>query len=433
MSIKKHIPFVYYADDFTGATDELAVLANAGANAILFVEPPTKKQLTSLRNINAIGIASNNRALATSTVKRKLATDFELIAQQIEYSFLHYKICSTFDSSPTIGSIGVAIDEGIKQLNATIIPIVGGHPNLGRYCVFGNLFASVGTGTNTKVHRVDRHPSMSKHPTTPALDSDLVSALALQTKHKIAHIDLLEINKGKNLISNKLKDVESEYKVVLLDAQTINHIHHIGDAITYYALINNCNMFCIGPSSVAEAFGFAMNKNKNWIPNTDWLVVKKTNPTIVFSGSCSVVTKQQIEAALQNGFEEIIIKPYLAKLEINKILKSIIEKHNQKISLIIHTGKHLVKNINPEKLGNIFGTIALGLVEQVKLKRIVFAGGDTSSFAAKAMGIKAMKFKQPYVQGAPICEVVYTSKLLNGLELNFKGGQVGDENYFCNI
>ncbi len=431
MSTKKHIPFVFYADDFTGATDELEVLTKSGASSILFVEPPTKKQLAGLRNIDAVGIASNNRALGFAKLKQKLKIDFALIHNNISSSFIHYKICSTFDSSPQIGSIGIALDEGIKQFKASFVPIIGGHPSLGRYCVFGNLFAKVGTGTQSKVYRIDRHPSMKNHPTTPALESDLIKMLGKQTKANIQLIDWTIINKGKFEIELYLQKKVSASNVVLFDAQTINHIHHIGVGINYYATVNSLQTFAIGPSSVAEALGYAMNQRKNWIANKEWSVVKKLNSTIVFSGSCSVVTQQQIAFALQNGFEELIIKA--SEKNINKIVDQLLFFKNNSKSVIVHSGKPNFNKINPKTLGNLFGKIALGLLQATKVKRIVFAGGDTSSFAAKAMGVNALQFKQPYVQGAPICKVVHSSKLLNNMELNFKGGQVGEPNYFMNI
>jgi hypothetical protein len=38
------------------------------------------------------------------------------------------------------------------------VPIVGGQPSLGRYCVFGHLYAPAGQGG--EVHCIDRHPTM---------------------------------------------------------------------------------------------------------------------------------------------------------------------------------------------------------------------------------------------------------------------------------
>ncbi|MNR64445.1 hypothetical protein D3C85_1870940 [compost metagenome] len=57
---------------------------------------------------------------------------------------MHYKTCSTFDSAPHIGSIGAAIRVLQPYAGNAFVPIVGGQPNLRRYCGFGNLFASAG-------------------------------------------------------------------------------------------------------------------------------------------------------------------------------------------------------------------------------------------------------------------------------------------------
>jgi uncharacterized protein YgbK (DUF1537 family) len=68
--------------------------------------------------------------------------------------------------------------------------------------------------------------------------------------------------------------------------------------------------------------------------------------------------------------------------------------------------------------------------EKIKLKRVVIAGGDTSSYAARAMQIDAVEMIAPLVSGAPLCKAHSKNDRINGLEVNFKGGQVGSENYF---
>jgi 3-oxoisoapionate kinase len=85
----------------------------------------------------------------------------------------------------SVGSIGKAIDCGATVFQNKLIPVIGGMPALGRYCLFGNLFARMGIGSNGKIYRLDRHPSMSKHPVTPADESDLRLHLGKQTEKKI--------------------------------------------------------------------------------------------------------------------------------------------------------------------------------------------------------------------------------------------------------
>lgn len=76
------------------------------------------------------------------------------------------------------------------------------------------------------------------------------------------------------------------------------------------------------------------------------------------------------------------------------------------------------------------GNIARQAVEKIICKRVVIAGGDASSYAARAMGIDAVEMIAPLVTGAPLCKAISNNKSINGLEVNFKGGQVGSENYF---
>ena len=87
----------------------------------------------------------------------------------LEAAFCHYKVCSTFDSSPTIGSIGRAIEIGQRLFAQANVPLVVGAPQLKRYTAFGNLFAAY----QGEIYRIDRHPVMARHPVTPMNEADL--------------------------------------------------------------------------------------------------------------------------------------------------------------------------------------------------------------------------------------------------------------------
>ena len=87
----------------------------------------------------------------------------------------HYKVCSTFDSSPGVGSIGRAMELGRAVFRSRqSVPVVVGAPHLGRAVVFGNLFAEA----DGAWYRIDRHPTMRRHPVTPMTEADLRLHLA---------------------------------------------------------------------------------------------------------------------------------------------------------------------------------------------------------------------------------------------------------------
>lgn len=67
------------------------------------------------------------------------------------------------------------------------ITLVVGAPALGRYVAFGNLFAR--SGQDSEVFRLDRHPTMRRHPVTPMRESDLRLVLAEQTDRQIGLVD----------------------------------------------------------------------------------------------------------------------------------------------------------------------------------------------------------------------------------------------------
>jgi 3-oxoisoapionate kinase len=110
--------------------------------------------------------------------------------------------------------------------------------------------------------------------------------------------------------------------------------------------------------------------------------------------------------------------------------KAFFQKGN---SVIVHangTKRKSKKNISPEKLGRALGRIAREVASQGLYRRLVISGGDTSSYAAREMGIISVEMIAPLVVGAPLCKATAPNSPIDGFEVNFKGGQVGAENYF---
>lgn len=177
------ILLAFYGDDFTGSTDALEFITRAGAKAVLFTEVPTAEQLAAIPGLNVYGVAGKTRSLSPGEMGKILMPAFEQM-KTTGARHVHYKVCSTFDSSATIGSIGKAIDCGAAVFKNEFTPVLGGMPALGRYCLFGNLFAKMGIGSDGAIYRLDRHPSMSMHPVTPATESDLTKLLGGQTAKK---------------------------------------------------------------------------------------------------------------------------------------------------------------------------------------------------------------------------------------------------------
>jgi len=340
---------------------------------------------------------------------------------------VHYKVCSTFDSSTKVGSIGKAIDCGAAVFQNKLIPVIGGMPALGRYCLFGNLFARMGIGSNGKIYRLDRHPSMSKHPVTPADESDLRLHIGKQTEKKIGLIDITQLD----LPVEQWKEALTDEEVVLVDTMYEEQLAKIGEWMQ--GLEEGKILFSVGGSGVEAALGNYWNEKGILNKVSEWKKTVKATPLLVVSGSCSPVTAAQIAWAKANGFAEVIID---AQKTVDEgtvdaaVLNHVAVFLQKQKNVLVHTGSKQRENLSSEKLGTALGTIAKHAVLHSNLKRVVVAGGDTSSYAARAMEIDAVEMIAPMVSGAPLCKAYSKNEKINGLEVNFKGGQVGGEDYF---
>jgi len=192
-------------------------------------------------------------------------------------------------------------------------------------------------------------------------------------------------------------------------------------------------LFSVGSSGIEMALGSFWNSTGALQKVESWPAINSVDPLLVISGSCSPVTAAQIEFAKMNGFEEVILDTTKV-CENGRIEEGLVENVYQLLlqrkDVIVHTGGKSAENLSSEVLGRVLGTIAKRAVEKTKIKRVVAAGGDTSSYAARAMEIEALEMIAALIPGAPLCKAHSENKFIDGLEMNLKGGQVGSEDYF---
>ena len=442
------LALAFYGDDFTGSTDALEQLTLAGVRTMLFLEPPSAAQLKKYPGLQTIGVAGISRSLAPEAMRSELTPIFKRL-KALGVRHVHYKVCSTFDSSPEIGNIGCVLDVAEKIFRTPFVPLLAAAPALGRYTVFGTHFARYGIGSCGRIFRLDRHPSISRHPITPMLEADLRLHLAKQTKKKVALFDILQVGLPEKDARAALNGILKEKPdAVLFDAISPEHLARIGGLMDGFASAKQ-PLFSVGSSGIEAALTTWWGER----PRAPQRRVEKrlastlappARQILVGSGSCSPVTEKQIAWALKNGFTEVFLdaqallssKGYgreisRANTEATKLLQA-------GRSVIIHTtrggpNKHIttkLKDRTARVLGVALGAVLWGVLVETKIRRLCIAGGDTSSFAARTLGIEALEMIAPLTPGAPLCRVIAPDSPANGLEIVFKGGQVGAENYF---
>jgi len=411
----------YYGDDFTGSTDVMEALATHGVKTVLFTARPSDRQRASFADCDAIGLAGTSRSETPAWMDQHLRDAFQWL-KSLNARHCHYKVCSTFDSSPAIGNIGKAIEIGRDVFDQSLIPLVVGAPQLKRYTVFGHLFAAY----RGEVYRIDRHPVMSRHPVTPMTESDLRLHLAAQTRLPVS------------LWSEQLPDGDG---VLLLDVLDSESQAAAGRKLLDIAA--GYGPFVAGSSGVEYAMLRAWKRSND----TSFADVPAADRVVAVSGSVSPTTERQIRYALAHGFRGIEVDALSLARE-DADLTSVIAAGEailgQGASVLIHSALGAATDKSREldsrqgarhALGRSLGKIARALIERSGVRRVIIAGGDTSSHAISALGVYALQTRMPLpaTPGSPLCVAFSDTDRLNGLELALKGGQIGADDYFVSI
>jgi uncharacterized protein YgbK (DUF1537 family) len=414
----------FYGDDFTGSTDAMESLARSGVRTVLFTEPPSPQMLAKYPGIGAFGVAGLTRSKSPDEMEAILRPVFAALKES-GAPIVHYKVCSTFDSSPTVGSIGRVIDIGVDIFGARFIPVVVGAPSLGRHCVFGNLFARA--GTESEPFRLDRHPSMSKHPTTPMDEADLRLLLAKQTLLPIGLFDILEVERSD--ASRKFDKFRTTCPVGLVDLLYESQLATVG------ALLDRCDepLFVVGSSGVEAALCAHWQRTGRIAGAARFEALCSVGPIVAVCGSCSPVTARQIQWAVEQGFAEIAINPL--QVDQRKAIASAIDALGLGRSVVIHTGKPDAKLSDllggaSELIGVQLGLLVRQVLEEARPKRVIIAGGDTSGQIAGVLGIKSLEMIAELTRGAPLCRATAPGSSADGIEIIFKGGQIGPVDFF---
>ncbi|HXS69332.1 MAG TPA: four-carbon acid sugar kinase family protein, partial [Candidatus Polarisedimenticolia bacterium] len=297
----------FYGDDFTGSTDALEQLTLAGVRTALFIEAPSRARLKQFPGLQAIGVAGTARSLAPAAMRQELMPALKKL-KSLGVRHVHYKVCSTFDSSPEIGSIGCVLDVAGKIFRAPFVPLLVAAPALGRYTIFGTHFARYGIGSSGRIHRLDRHPSISHHPVTPMTEADLRMHLAKQTKKTIALFDILQVALPEQAARAALNEILAEKPdVVLFDAIYHEQLARIGSLIDGFASEKR-PMFSIGSSGIEAALTACWNEPQRQAgKRLAGTLAPPATQILVGSGSCSPVTKKQIAWAVKNRFAEVAL------------------------------------------------------------------------------------------------------------------------------
>jgi uncharacterized protein YgbK (DUF1537 family) len=451
MAKNDQLKLTFYGDDITGSTDAMEALVLAGVPTVLFLEPPTLKMVSEkFPHIQAVGLAGMSRTMTPQEMESSLPAAFSSL-KELGTPVTHYKVCSTFDSSPSVGSIGRATELGMEVFNSRIVPVAVGAPKLKRFVVFGNHFATIGDLT----YRLDRHPVMSKHPITPMSESDLRLHLGRQTAKKIDLLDVRHLALPDAEMEAFLhKQMDDGVEIIILDTLDRSHLKKIGQLL--WSLGKNSQTFVVGSSGVEFALTELWQAEGLIQPPQEFTSPGPVETIVAISGSASPWTASQIKWALENGFQGIqmdsgrLVDEAAQEVERNKLVDQAVQLISKGQSVLLYsalgpedpmiasTKKQMTASgLSSSSVGKILGTqqglVLKDILAKTGLRRAAVAGGDTCGHVLKQLSIYVLEFIIPLGIAAPLCRASSSNPQLDGMEIALKGGQLGDIDFFASV
>jgi 3-oxoisoapionate kinase len=444
----------FYGDDFTGSTDALEVLAFSGLRCALFLAVPTPERMHALGGFDAIGVAGSTRAMTNAELDAHLPDVFSALAA-LPTPLVHYKVCSTFDSAPATGSIGRVMELARDAFPQPLVPVVAATPALGRYCLFGHLFAR--SGTDGQVYRIDRHPIMSVHPVTPMHESDLARHLGQQTTMPIGHLPLTRFDGSAGSLAAQLTELAPTCRAVVLDGLDAGHLTQAGECLQQMASGMAAPLFVVGGSGVEYGLTQHWQRQDGPAAAVDrYRSFEAVDQVLVVSGSASRLSATQIQAAIDAGFREVAVDvPALGSAQagaaVQRLVQEVLDALASGSSVVMHTARgpndariasliealqahghsaDAARHHGGRLVSDRLGEVVDAIVRAYPLRRLVLSGGDTSSRVTQVLAPEALEIRARLAPGAPLCRLLSSAPHLQGLELALKGGQMGAADYF---
>jgi uncharacterized protein YgbK (DUF1537 family) len=420
----------FLADDLTGASDVLAQAHALGLAGALVLDPA--RPLPT--GVDVVGIAGPARSLQGEALDRTIRDGLAALAP-LPLQVLLYKVCSTFDSSPTVGSIGRAIEILAETFPAHgPVPVVPAQPAFGRYTAFSQ---HVGVHAG-EAYRLDRHPVMSQHPATPMHEADLRLVLSEQLGDGQVPPALHLPAYGNGTFDaqwDRLRRGDGHAFVV--DAVEDDHLDRVAEALLRTAPADRPALV-VGSGGIMAALARA-TAGTSAPPAVS---TGSTGPTLVVSASASVTTAAQIADAVTAGWVEVPVPPdaLVDAAPGTPPAGDWVERVADALAAGQDVIAHSTRGPDDPRLqdgptrtasqvGGTIGRLVGEMVRRGLTRDVVISGGDTSSHALLALRVGELRVAEQFVTAGPVC-VTDPASDVAGCRLLLKGGQVGGPDVF---
>ena len=438
----------FYGDDFTGASENMAQYHRHGLSTFMFLDHPDPGEFAAkARCHDVVGIAGVARSLGPKAMRVEVGRAFQLFCDT-GLRFVQYKLCSTFDSSREVGNLGIVVDLAREVFPDCFLPVFAAIPEFGRYTVFGQHFARFGEA----VFRLDRHPSMSRHPTTPMTDADLGLILEDQGSPRCGLIDIRALASDTATLARAITRERARVTgPIVFDGLSEDDCRIVAEAIWRIAAAAE-PVVALSAQGFAHGFGrFRKGRAGATTPTTESLA--PVEKLLVVSGSAAPITALQIAVFARAGaattrlLASLALDPATMPAVVHATVEAASRALSKGRSVCVYTalgpddedtpavrevaGRMRIDSAEiARRIGAALGETTLQLVARHRLSRVALAGGDTSSYTLRRMAPRGLAVVSgDYETSAHVFRLA-GSPPVDGLEITLKGGQVGDEGFF---
>lgn len=399
------------ADDLTGACDVAGGLTELGfVTTVLLGIPERPLDSTTGNGIDCIVIALRSRtAPVGQAVAESLAAARWLIASGAQR--IYQKYCSTFDSTDR-GNIGPVADALADLLGSGTSVGTPATPQLGRTQRGGRLF----------VNGVELGKSpMRRHPLTPMTESNVVTLLGRQSTRPVTLLGKKERFARGSVPHHVLVDAvdDSDLDALAADLESVERDVLIGGAGGLaLALARRRGGGAPRPDRQRPAEGRRLILCGSGSARTREQISAFAGPILTFDPRSAINPEdraRQLASELARCYDHAEVSPVLVTSASDP-------------TAIRAAQLSLGTAVAAELVERVLGELAVIAADELGVRRMLIAGGETSGAVTAALGVARLDIGNLAAPGVPW--TIGTRPSGEAIALLLKSGNFGERNLF---
>jgi D-threonate/D-erythronate kinase len=419
----RHIAII--ADDLTGASDSGVQFARKGLETQVIFD--LEHFYTDIREMDAVVLDTDSRSVSQEVAYEKV-TEAAIQVKQSGFKHVYKKMDSTLR-----GNLGTEIDAVMDKIQVDFAVVAPAFPKIGRTTLNGVHFLNGVSIDQTEI---------SRDPKCPVKESNLVKLFTSQSKRKVDLIPLETLRSGNKQVLSQIKSLLQEHiEIIVFDAVTEEDLQQIAEMMAS----SDYRVLWAGSAGLADYLPKALSFS---VSSSKVLAIPVTNkPVLLVAGSISKVTRGQVStfnmnpqvAAVELNTVQAIASDEGSLQEIKRCRKELLTAISvgSDVSLCASSSPEHVKSskaagaargFDPTEVSNriadILGEIASGIIQEAELQGVILTGGDTAKAVCRHLGVSGIQLIKEIEPGIPLGKLVGNKPLW----VVTKAGAFGNEN-----